>query len=321
MMQRKTYKQKKAPPVELPENFARFQVGCVPLQWGSFRQKSPEDWSEERVLREIAYAGYAGISAGPRKGMTPAQTVLFYRDFNLDVAPIYFGGNWWKAEERDAAIERAKYLGDYCAQMGLRELFVSAGGFGDYTSRRNGKTRAQLSGQVEEGDGLTEDEWKILAETLNAIGEATIDSGVRTCYHNHVGAVVETREEMEKLLELTDRDKVWLGPDTGHLLWAGVDVTQFFRDYAPLIKTVHLKDASQSVREKGIEKAWDYGKFSDGGIWRELGEGDIDFKVLVEILRDQDFDGWLLCETDVTKKDTPLESAQINRKYLHEIGI
>lgn len=296
------------------------RIGCVPLQWNQFQRAEPDAYPRERVLREVAQAGFQGLSAGPQNDKTPQEVVEYLKGFGLVPAPGYIGGDWWKPEAAEKSIEQAAHMAKFLAEMGVHECFISAGGFGGYTSRRNGKNRAQLSGQVTPEDGMTDEEWKVLAETVNRIGAAMMQSGVKACYHNHVGAVIETRAEMERLIEMTDRDVVFLGPDTGHLIWGGADPVAFFRDYAPLIKSVHLKDASPKILAVGIECEWDYGQFSGGGLWRELGEGAIDFGQIFSILKAQDFDGWALSETDVTQKSTPLESAQISRKYLQELG-
>lgn len=297
------------------------RIGCVPLQWNQFQRAEPDAYPRDRVLREVAQAGFEGLSSGPQGDKTPSEVSKYLKSFNLAPAPGYVGGDWWKPEEAAKSIERAAHSAKFLSEMGVHECFISSGGFGGFSSRRNSKSRWELAGQVQPEDGMDEAEWKIVADTVNRIGAAMMQSGVRACYHNHVGAVVETRAEMEKLIELTDRDCVFLGPDTGHLYWAGADPVAFFRDYAPLIKSVHLKDASEEVRAEGVAKGWNYGQFSDAGLWRELGEGDIDFAAIFEILRAQDFDGWALSETDVTQKQTPLESAQISRKYLQGLGL
>ncbi len=301
------------------------RIGCVPLQWGAFSKAEPESYTRERVLREVREAGFEGLSSGPQGDKTPRQVVEYLQGLGLAPAPGYFGGDWWKAEEAGPAEERAADMARFLKEMGVGECFISAGGFGGFTSRASGqssgKSRWELAGQVQEADGLSQAEWKTLAQTVNRIGAAMMKSGVKACYHNHVGAVVETRAEMEKLIELTDRDCVFLGPDTGHLAWGGADPVAFFRDYAPLIKSVHLKDASEEIRAQGVRQAWNYDQFSDAGLWRELGEGSIDFPSIFGILKAQGFDGWALSETDVTQKSTPLESARISRQYLQSLGL
>jgi inosose dehydratase len=144
---------------------------------------------------------------------------------------------------------------------------------------------------------------------------------VASCFHNHVGTPIETREEIDRLFALVDRSIVFLGPDTGHLAWGGADVVQFCRDYADLIKTMHLKDIDPKVMEEGRSQEWDYKTFSDQGIFAELGEGFIDFPAVLEILRGVNFQGWLITETDVTQKASPFESVVISRNYLKNLGL
>jgi inosose dehydratase len=153
------------------------------------------------------------------------------------------------------------------------------------------------------------------------VGAITLAEGVRSCFHNHVGTVIETREEIDRLLMLTDPDLVFLGPDTGHLAWAGVDPVAFCRGYAKRIKTLHLKDIDCDVRDRGREAGWDYNTFSEQGIFVELGEGCVSFPAIFDILSEVDFSGWLITETDVTQKPTAQESVTISRDYLRTLGI
>jgi inosose dehydratase len=112
-----------------------------------------------------------------------------------------------------------------------------------------------------------------------------------------------------------------MGPDTGHLAWGGVDVTDFWRTYADLIKTAHLKDINPKVMEEGQAKEWNYQEFKDHGIYTELGQGFVDFRALLEILKGVGFEGWLLVETDLTQLPTAFESAVISRRYLRGLGL
>jgi inosose dehydratase len=133
--------------------------------------------------------------------------------------------------------------------------------------------------------------------------------------------VIETGEEIARLLDLCDPNVVFLGPDTGHLAWAGVDPVAFCREHAERIKTIHVKDIDAGVRERGRAVGWDYGTFANNGIFVELGEGCVDIPAIIGILRDAGFAGWVIAETDVTQKPTALESATISRRYLRSIGI
>jgi inosose dehydratase len=135
-----------------------------------------------------------------------------------------------------------------------------------------------------------------------------------------VGSVIETRAEIDHLWDLVDRSVVWMGPDTGHLAWGGVDVVQFCREYAPMIKSLHIKDIDPQVLAEGREKNWEYHTFSQHGIFTELGTGFVDFPAVLSILESVGYTGWLIVETDVTQQPTALISAQMSRRYLTTLG-
>jgi inosose dehydratase len=288
-------------------------IGCGQITWS---RSTPE----EQVLAEIASAGYEGAPAGPRGGRSAEEVVALYASYGLKPAPGYLGAAFWKEDQEEQILERARRLARFTRQVGCTELYVAAQGFDEYVTAR-GQTRSQVAGHVRPEDALSDAEYAQFAEVLNQVGATTLQEGVRSCFHNHVGSVIETREEIDYLFSLVDRDLVFQGPDIGHLAWAGVDVVQFCRDYADSIKTVHLKDIDPAVLQEGREKEWDYGTFVERGIFAELGEGFVDFPALFDVLKAAGFRGWVIVETDVTRKPTALESATISRNYLKRIGI
>jgi len=296
-----------------------FIVTCSSITWGSFRRENPDEWPETRILEEIAQAGYGAATAGPRGDRTPEETVELYARYGLKPAPGYLAGGYWKEEERAGILENAKRLAEFSRGLGLTEIFAGPSG-SDYVTSR-GQQRWELAAHVEPEDSMTDDEFKRMAECLNEVGRATLEQGVRVCFHNHVGQVVETREEIDRLFSLIDPELVFQGPDIGHLEWTGADPVQFCRDYADSIKCLHVKDIDPAVCEQGRREKWNYKAFSDHGIFAELGEGCVDFPAIFRVLADAGYDGWMIVETDRTQKPTALESATISREYLKSIGL
>ena len=286
-------------------------IGCGQITWRGV--------AAQQVLAEIAQAGYAGAPAGPQEGQTTAEILATYTKLGLKPAPGYLGADYWDKAQEEAILQRARAQAAFANAAGLTELYVAAGGFTSYTTSR-GLTRSQIAGNVRPEDGMTAAEYTQFAKTLNAVGEITLAQGVKSCFHNHVGSTIETREEIDRLWDLVDRNVIFMGPDTGHLAWAGADVIQFCRDYAASIKTIHVKDINPQVLAAGVPAAWDYATFSAKGIWTELGQGAIDFPAVFQILAGAGFSGWIIVETDVTQLATPLESAIISRQYLQKIG-
>jgi inosose dehydratase len=296
------------------------RIGCGQITWIKFTPNGAE-WlaPEEQVLAEIAQAGYEGAPAGPERGRSAQETIDLYGRCGLRPAPGYVGAAFWETGQRDEILERVRRHAAFSREVGCTELYVAPSGF-DYVTR-SGQTRRETAGHVRPEDSLTDDEFQIFGETLNMVGEITLREGVRSCFHNHVGTPIETRDEVDRLLALTDPNVVFLGPDTGHLAWAGADPVAFCHDYATRIKTLHLKDIDADVRDRGRAAGWDYNTFTEHGVFVELGEGCVNFPAILAILRNVGFAGWLIAETDVTQKPTALESATASRAYLGRLGL
>lgn len=197
-------------------------------------------------------------------------------------------------------------------ELGLTELYVAS----TFPAER-----WALAARITRENATSTEELKELGDLLSELGRVTLNEGINLCFHNHVGSTVETRDEIDRLFAQVDRGVLFQGADIGHLAWAGDDTVQFTKDYADSIKTLHLKDINPRVRAEGIVQNWDYWTFNRSGIFAELGEGMVDFPSLFDVLKSAGFKGWIVVETDVTTKATPLDSATISRKYLRTIGV
>ena len=281
-------------------------IGCGQITW-------PRTTPEETVLAEIAAAGYAGAPGDVGPADRPAaETLALYGRFGLRPAPGYLSGAFWEAGEAEALVAAATAKARLLRELGCTELYVAA----QLTPERR-----LVAGHVGPGDMLDAAGFARFAAALNRVGEATLREGVRACFHNHVGSFIETRAEIDRLFALVDRSVVFQGPDTGHLAWAGDDVTAFVRDYADAIATIHIKDIDPRVRAAGAAAGWDYRTFTDRGIFCEIGEGLVDFPAIFAILGAAGFGGWVIVETDVTQKASPFESAATSRANLRRWGI
>jgi inosose dehydratase len=288
-------------------------IACSSITW-------PRGTPREQVLAEIAQADYQGVPAGPRRGVTTQEVIALHNRYGLKPGPGYLGASFEDPEQESEILEIARTLATFSREIGCGELYVAAGGFDSYITSR-GLTRRQVSAKVKPEDMMTEAEFEQFAKVLNKVAKITLEEGVKSCFHNHVGSTIETRAEIDKLFSMIDPKLVFQGPDIGHLAWAGEDAVQFCRDYADNIKTVHLKDIDPRVLKRGVEEDWNYKQFSDNGIFCELGEGMVDFPAIFEVLRQASYAGWIIVETDVTQKSTALESVLASRKYLRSIGL
>lgn len=284
---------------------AEFIIGCSQITWR--REASPE-----QILKEISATGYVGAPAGYREGQTPAEVKASYDSVGLRPAPGYLSGRFYDPTKTRELLEAARRNAAFEAALGCRQLFVA----GDCFAERFAVAGHQTANR---SDQLSPDGYRVMADTLNEVGRICLEHGVQACFHNHAGSYIETRDEFDRLLALTDPSLVFIGLDTGHLCYGGGDVADFARTYAPRIKTLHLKDVNPRVLEEGRRQKHDYHRMGENGIWAELGEGCVDFPSLFASLRAVDYVGWAIVEIDRTMKPSPLESIQISYRYLREL--
>lgn len=294
------------------------KLGCGQITWSA-------DTPEDKILEDIRESGYEGapwrwkLVQGDRDNARSAEAIRSVLSrHNLQPAPAYFWGNFWDTDRLHETVAEARRYAEVSAALGLHELYVAAGG-GDKLMA-SGRTRLQAAGHVTPQDALSEAESEQFADGLQVTAAATLEYGVHCCYHNHVGTVIETEEEIEDLLGRVD-ESVSLGPDTGHLAWAGIDVVAFCERHADRIRTMHIKDINGAIRDQGRHAGWDYDTFSENGIFTELGTGCVDFTSMFSVLAKTEFSGWLIAETDVTQLSSPLESATVSREYLRRFGL
>lgn len=291
------------------------KLGCGQITW---RHPAAAAASEDDVLADIAAAGYQGAPwNGPDRGA--AEIRDSWGRHGLEPAPGYLWGDYWDPGQREEQLATARRYAEVSQQLGLTEIYVAAGGFESRT--RAGRTRREAVAHSGPEDSLTDEQYAELARTMQAVGEAMLEYGVRACYHNHGGTFIEREDEIERLLESTDPEVLFLGPDTGHLAWAGIDVVAFAKRHGNRIKTLHLKDVDADVQARGAAAGWDYRTFEENAIWTEVGTGGVDFDGLFRVLSENDFDGWLIVETDVTQLAGPAESARVSRENLSKLGI
>jgi inosose dehydratase len=167
-----------------------------------------------------------------------------------------------------------------------------------------------------------DEQWASLASGLDELGKIARDEGMRLCYHHHMGTGVQTREDVDRLMDMTDPDLVHLLLDTGHIHFAGDDPLSLADAYAERISHVHLKNIRQPVMDEALANGYSFEEAIKHGVFTVPGdpEGCIDFGPILELLAGRGYRGWLVVEAeqDPTKAN-PLDHAVMARAYLREV--
>jgi inosose dehydratase len=159
---------------------------------------------------------------------------------------------------------------------------------------------------------VTPEDYRKLGRVLTEIGKRTGDLGIKLGYHNHMGAIGETPEQVDRVLEASDPRYVKLELDVAHYAQAGGDPVKAIHRYSDRLLFLHIKDVESTPNQES----------SDGKGFRfvELGRGRVDLAAVFKALHDVKFRGWAIVELDSVPdpKRSPKDSALISKNYLHD---
>jgi inosose dehydratase len=183
--------------------------------------------------------------------------------------------------------------------------------------------RTARAGRIRPEDGLTPQEWDGFSARAAQVAAAVRDAtGLRTVFHHHCAGYVETPQEIDALMSRTPAQLLGLCLDTGHLSYGGGNPVDAIAKYRGRIWHVHFKDCEPDVARRAREEGWDYHTAVRHGIFCELGKGMVPFRQVLDALRVEYYDGWIVVEQDVLPGlGTPAASARRNREYLARLGL
>jgi inosose dehydratase len=142
---------------------------------------------------------------------------------------------------------------------------------------------------------LSADDWRRIADGLARIDEVCAEHGIAHVLHPHVGALVETRDDVARILEESD---VLLCLDTGHFAIGGVDSVALARETPHRVAHVHLKDVRESVATELRAGRTTLVDATRHGLFVPLGDGDVPLADVLAELERAGYDGWLVLEQD-----------------------
>ncbi|WP_417449807.1 myo-inosose-2 dehydratase [Kordiimonas sp.] len=287
------------------------RIGTNPIAW------SNDDMRElggatplEVCLSEAAEAGYTGIELGHK----------FPRDANL-LKPILAAhdielvSGWYSSELLSRSVEEEiRALEPHLSlltAMGC-EVVVWA-----ETSRCiHGEQGAKLSSRPV----MTEEEWPVFTQRLSEIAAHLSRRGLKLAYHHHMGTVIETEPEIDRLMVETS-DDVGLLLDTGHLTFAGGDPLAAVRRHITRIVHVHCKDVRNAVLAGVKAEDTSFLQAVVDGVFTVPGDGDVDFLPCLQVLAAAGYKGWLVVEAEQDPaKANPFEYAKLGYNTLSQLS-
>lgn len=290
--------------------FNNVQLAIAPIAWTN--DDLPELGQEntfEQCISEMALAGFAGSEVGNKypKDIKVLKKALELR--NLSIASAWFS-SFFTTKPLKETTEAFQLHRDFLYAMGAKVIVISEQGH----SIQGLKDPIFAKKPV-----FTEDEWVKLAKGLEELGRLAAEKDMKIVYHHHMGTGVQTTEEIDKLMAMTDPSQVYLLFDTGHLTFSGENPEEVLQKHVKRIKHIHLKDIRGQVLEKVKAEKLSFLQAVKEGVMTVPGDGIIDFKPLFNILSENRYEGWFVVEAEQDPaKANPLEYALKARKYIRE---
>ena len=245
----------------------------------------------------IRLANFPGVLN--KYGMTAAQLHTEMSKRNLSVATISWNGPLQDPAQRQQALDSARDAMKFLADFGANHLVVFS------------PSRTRPGADSPEA-------FKALCECCNRIGELAGSMGFTAGLHNHLGQMVQTREEIDRFLANTDPKLFGFSPDTAHLDLAGCDVVGTVEKYKSRIHFLDYKDARVPAPSKEAAQADGSAPARGAGFIQniyDLGDGEVDFPGCHRVLKSMKYKGWICVDLDIARQG-PLVSYQRSGAYV-----
>ena len=283
------------------------KLGIAPIAWSN--DDMPElggDTSLETCLSEARQAGFTGIESGGKFPKTSKELIPILEKFNISLCSGWYGANLLKRsvkEEMENIQDQLNLFKDCKAPCII---------FAEITDSIQGDEGKPLSKRPI----LKNEDWINYCKKINEIGKRLEDQQMPLAYHHHMGTVIQSHDDTARLMEETN-DSVKLVIDTGHMLFAGGDSLKIIKDFKEKIIHVHCKDMRENVLRKSLKDDLSFRHSFLEGAFTVPGDGCIDYKPILEELKKNNYNGWLVVEAEQDpKKANPFEYAKKGYSYL-----
>ena len=288
----------------------KVQLAIAPIGWTN--DDLPDLGGEntfEQCVSEMALAGFTGCEVGNKypKEVPTLKHKLEVR--GLRVCNAWFSSTLLSAGY-EATIEAFIKHMNFLYDLGAKVIGASEQG-----NSIQGKPVSIFRNKPV----YTEDQWAAVAKGFNAMGSLARDKGMYFTVHHHMGTGVQTAAEVDRLMEMTDPNLVYLLYDTGHFAFAGEDSRAVLRKYVNRTKHVHVKGIRYAALENARANDYSFLESVRHGCFTVPGDGDYDFTEDFDILASNGYEGWIVVEAEQDPAiANPFEYACLARKYIRE---
>ncbi len=288
------------------------KLGIAPIAWTN--DDLPELGGEntfQQCVSEMALAGFTGSEVGNKYPKDPDVLKPALKLRGMEICNAWFSTFLISKPYEETEAEFEKHVA-FLAAMGAKVVGVSEQSY----STQGIQDQPIFEGKYEMNDR----EWGLLCDGLNRLGKLSLEKyGVALTFHHHMGTVVQTAAETDRLMEGTDPALVSLLFDSGHFAYCGEDPVAMVMKHAKRIKHVHLKDIRPDVVVRVREEKLSFLEGVRQGAFTIPGDGCVDFDPIFKVLAESGYEGYMVVEAEQDPaKANPLEYALRARKFIRQ---
>jgi inosose dehydratase len=288
------------------------QLAIAPIGWSN--DDLPElggHISFEQCIQEMSAANYTGCEVGHKFPRDTAVLTAALKPLNLRVASAWISTYFTDPARVEQTIIDFKQHMHFLKSMQANVIVVCECG---------GCIQGLPQPVLKQQPQFNAEQWRDLIKGLHHIGRLAKEQGMTIVYHHHMGTGIQSLQDIDKLMQQTDSDLVSLLLDTGHLHFAGEDALKVLKKHYSRIKHVHFKDIRAAELERVKHDNLSFLDAVKAGVFTVPGDGCIDFAPIVNFLRAQQYDGWVVVEAEQDPvKAPPFDYARKARNYLQSL--
>jgi inosose dehydratase len=286
------------------------RIGINPISWSNDDLPSlGGEITLGAALSEGKAIGYEGFELGNKFPREPGALSAVLRRHGLALVSGWYSGRLARRGVAEEIAAVGPHL-DLLAECGAKVMV-----YGEVADSIQGAS-APL---YQRPRFFRDAQWREYGERLNAFGAHLAKRGVRLAYHHHMGAYVESPQDVDTLMAVTGAD-VGLLFDSGHMAFAGGDPATTLERHVARVCHVHCKDVRPFVVKLARNGNWSFLQAVINGAFTVPGDGVVDFGALLAVLARHGYQGWLVVEAEQDPAVAP-SYAFAEKGYRHLRGI
>ena len=278
----------------------KVKLGIAPIAWTN--DDMPDLGKEntfEQCVSEMALAGFTGSEVGNKYPKDPEVLKKA-----LELRGVEICNQWFSSFLITKPFEEVEK--EFRAQLAfLKAMGAKVIGASEQSYSVQGQLDTPIFGHKYE---MNDAEWDTFCTGMNKLGKiAKEEYGIALTFHHHMGTVVQSLAEVDRMMENTDPEYVSLLFDTGHFTYCGEDPLEVVKDVRPEV-VERVKKENMSFLA-GVR----------AGAFTIPGDGCIDYDPIFKVLEDAGYEGYMVVEAEQDPaKANPLEYAIRARKFIAE---